>query len=284
MLPLLLLFAAGLLVVWAVGGYVFARPAGADNGPTARRAHAARDALLRELGAPTAALGILLAGLAATVAVCWPLGRLAAHVEKAIDVPVFKWASRHAGHHTWTDLNKALTLMGNRFEVKLVCLVSIVVLTVLWRRRVWWIPAVAIAASFGLEKYGQKLLSLVVHRGHPVTGAGTYPSGGCARLISIYGTILFLVVLRYPQISRRWRVALWTLLGTAAFVEGYTRFYLLKHWLTDIIGGWVFGSLLLFVLIAATATLVARSDARSISPPTARRIPEPSSAEPAAVG
>lgn len=274
MLPLLLLFAIGPLVVWSVGVAVLLRPGRLPDRPAARRLLAVRDSAVAEWGAPAAALAVLLMGLAATAAVCWPLGRIAARVEKTIDVPVFNWASRHNGHRRWTDLNKVLTLMGNRFEVKVVCLVSIVVLAVLWRRRGWWIPPVAIVAAFGLEKYAQKMLSLVVHRGHPVTGAGTYPSGGCARLISIYGTILFLVLLRYPQIGRRWRVALWTLLGTAAFVEGYTRFYLRKHWLTDILGGWIFGSLLLLVLLAATATLVKRFDGGPVRAPIARRSAE----------
>jgi len=40
-------------------------------------------------------------------------------------------------------------------------------------------------------------------------------------------------------------------LGLAAFVEGYTRIYLLKHWFTDVVGGWVYGSLLLLALPAA---------------------------------
>ncbi len=260
MTELLLLLAAGILTVCGVGAILGRRPAGrlsAGRGPLGRAAQRwtrARDGLVGALGAPVAAAVVLLAGVAATVAVCWPLGIVAHRLENRVDVPLFAWTSGRQ-HHGWTQINQVVTLMGNRPEVKVVCVVSAVVLTILWRRREWWLPPVAIAAAFGIEKYGQTLLGLVVHRGHPPTTHGTYPSGGVARLLAIYGVILFLVLLTYPAIGRRWRLIVWTAFGVAAFVEGYTRIYLLKHWFTDVVGGWIYGSLLLFALVAATETL-----------------------------
>ena len=41
-------------------------------------------------------------------------------------------------------------------------------------------------------------------------------------------------------------------LGVAAAMEGFSRIYLLKHWSSDVVGGWVFGVLLLGVIAAAT--------------------------------
>lgn len=255
---LLMLLAAGVFAVCAVGAILGRLPAGrlapGRLGRAAERSLPARDGLVDALGAPTASAVVLLTGIAATVALCWPLGVAAHRLERSVDVPIFDWTTRNQ-HHGWTQINKVLTLMGNRPEVKVVCLVSAVILALLWRRRGWWLPPVAIAVAFGTEKYGQKLLGLVVHRGHPPTTRGTYPSGGVARLVAIYGVILFLVLLTYPAIGRRWRSAAWTAFGVAAFVEGYTRIYLLKHWFTDVVGGWIYGSLLLFALISATATL-----------------------------
>ncbi|MDQ1655188.1 MAG: superfamily, partial [Cryptosporangiaceae bacterium] len=50
----------------------------------------------------------------------------------------------------------------------------------------------------------------------------------------------------------RWRTAAWAVVALAAGVEGYTRIYLLKHWATDAVGGWLFGGLVL----AAVAGIV----------------------------
>ena len=48
------------------------------------------------------------------------------------------------------------------------------------------------------------------------------------------------------------RVALWTTLGVAVAFEAYTRVYLLKHWISDVMpGGLLFGAALLFAWATA---------------------------------
>jgi len=267
-----LLFAVGVAIVAVATWGLWRRPriwtASRPVDIAVQRLQAAGSAIVGPLGRPAAAAAVLLAGVSATVAICWPLGRLARRFEPQIDVPLFRFAQgRHT--HVWDRINDGLTLMGNRPEIKAVCLVSAVALAVLWRRRGWWIPPVVIGVAFFAEKFGQTVLAKVVDRGHPPTTLGTYPSGGCARLIAIYGAILFLVLLTLPRATRAARFAIWTLLSLAAFVEGYTRIYLLKHWFTDVIGGWIYGALLLSVLVAATATLVGKRG--EPVPPSARR-------------
>jgi hypothetical protein len=160
--------------------------------------------------------------------------------------------------------------MGNRPEIKLIAVVSAVALAVAWRRR-WWVPIIVIGLAFVLEKYVQSGLSKVVLRGHPPTTNGTYPSGGCARLISMYGTIIYLTL-------RVWRPALWvrglvwTLLAEAAWFEGYARTYRLEHWFTDVLGGWIIGGLLLLTFALTAAALA--GPARAVVAPR----PEPTDA------
>ena len=84
-----------------------------------------------------------------------------------------------------------------------------------------------------------------------------------------------LVLVLIPTLSRAWRAGLFTGLALAAVVEGYTRWYLAKHWLTDAVGAIVFGYLLLAVAAAAAAALnstfgPARSSSTASTEPSAQ--------------
>lgn len=198
-----------------------------------------------------------LGGAAVTLAVGLVVGYLARALERPVDRPVFNWVFHAVSTSRFTKANTTWTLMGNAPVIELVCLVAGIVLACAWGQR-WWLPVVCIAAVFLVERYGQHYLAVAINRGHPPITSGTYPSGGVARLISIYGEIILLIQLTIPAIRRSWRIGLWTGLATAAFVEGYTRVYLSKHWLTDVVGGYVYGLLLLLTAIIATTALVTR--------------------------
>ena len=72
---------------------------------------------------------------------------------------------------------------------------------------------------------------------------------------------MYLILLTWPAISRPWRVAGFTVVALLAFIEGYTRIYLIKHWSMDVVGGWLFGTLLLLALIGAASCFKPRSSA-----------------------
>ena len=82
-----------------------------------------------------------------------------------------------------------------------------------------------------------------------------------------------MALLLAPQISRAFRVGIYTGLGTASVIEAYTRWYLAKHWITDALGALVFGYLLLAVGTAAAAALAYSygPPRRGVAPPTDRR-------------
>lgn len=251
------LFLIGIAIIAVAGVAVWRfHPTGR---PAARRG-LARLTIIREtcrdqLGDHLAALAIVLAGVAAAVAVSWPVGRFARRFQPNIDAPFLRWTERHvSAHGTWHHINAKLTLMGNRPEIKPLCLIAAVIFAVLWIHRGWWKPVLVIAAAFGLEKFGQAALKLVVDRSKPdLPDFGAFPSGGVARLITVYGIIFFLVLLTWPQITRGWRVAGWTVIAALAFTEGYSRIYLLKHWGLDVVGGFVYGTVLLLGLMAAAS-------------------------------
>ncbi len=55
--------------------------------------------------------------------------------------------------------------------------------------------------------------------------------------------------------SRRSVVAAWTATALLAFAEGWSRMYLGRHWMVDVLGGWLFGALIMVVLLAAATLL-----------------------------
>src|SRR5436853_214194 len=69
----------------------------------------------------------------------------------------------------------------------------------------------------------------LVHRGHPPTTLGTWPSGGMARVMVVYGLVIFFVVLRYaPARARAWAIG-GSVLMLAESVQGYARLDNLEH-------------------------------------------------------
>lgn len=273
MTDLLLIFVAFVAPVLLVGALVWHHHAGLVNRLKDTslwvRLTRAQQALVRELGAVWAAIVILLAGAGAIVAVCWPLGALAAALQQSVDMPIFEWTqARFSPDERWAHINAWVTKMGDPPQMMALTFLAAAVFATLWWRRRWWVPPVVLLATLGIEWYVQMLLGAVVDRGHPPTGTGTFPSGGSARVVAVLGVIFFLILRTWPAIPTRWRIVGWTAVGTLAAIEGYSRLYLLKHWATDVPGGWIFGSLLLLVMVASASALLG---SETIREPLSRR-------------
>ncbi|HEX2312543.1 MAG TPA: phosphatase PAP2 family protein, partial [Thermomonospora sp.] len=242
-----LVFAAG----YVAGPRLTARYEATAWAARLREARAQADRTLGGVGSFVLFYG---AGAFLVTAVCLPLGEVWQRLEAPHDVPVFELVARTVEPGAWTDAMKLVTQSGNVWQTRIVGLVGALVLMAMARSR-RWVPPVLIGTTILVEKYQQAALGALVDRGHPPTTLGTYPSGGCARLISIYGAIVFLL-LAYTGAGRRARASAWALLAAFAFVEGYTRVYLNKHWITDVYGGWVYGYLLLGVVVFAGRSLL----------------------------
>ncbi len=191
-------------------------------------------------------------GIGSVVLICWPFGELAKR-SLAFDKRMYTWSQTHAVHQLTSVMN-VLTKMGNRPYIKPVTLIAVVVIAILYKKR-FWVPVVIFATGFVTEFYLQNLLSRAVARSLPLPSHGSFPSGGCARLVLTYGMIWWLLTRRYDAISTRWKIVGWTVVSTAAFLEAFSRIYLLKHWATDALGGLVFGAVLLVAMIGTAALL-----------------------------
>lgn len=230
----------------------WAEPTWSVNGR--RRVSLAVAGAVPYVGRLSLALTVALAGFAATLIIIYFLGKFAHLLEPSVDVPVFAWFEERQIDGSWHAAWETLTKMGNRAQTQRIVVVGALILAVAWRRRGFWIPLFALPLGYLFEKFGQMLVSRLVDRGHPPTTLGTWPSGGCARLVIVYGLVIFFV-LSWRNVSRRGWVAGWSLLALLVTIESYSRTYLLKHWFTDVVGGVIYGVLLLTFMIAAIKIL-----------------------------
>lgn len=269
-----IIFIIGVVVVAALGGLVYlTTPTDARWFQNVMgRLRRVRDSCVDELGRYVGALAVLLAGAAATIIVCWPFGRFARRYKPNIDAPFLRWTKNHVTvTGGWHHLVAVTTRLSNIPDIQVAVVVGAIVLAMLWARRGFWIPLIVVPLAYVFEKYGQMTLTKVVDRQPTPTlpaDFGTFPSGGCARTIVVYGVIWYLLTLRFPQVGRRGRVAGFTVVALLGFVEGYTRVFLIKHWGLDVVGGWLFGALLLLSVIAAASCFRDRSAAAAATAST----------------
>jgi hypothetical protein len=206
-----------------------------------------------------AAAVVAAAGVAAIVPVFWLLGRGAKALEP-VDRAVLGYFAAHQ-IPALNPLADLLTRTGNTLQTRIVVVTMAAVLLIAWRGPRRWLPPVVIAGTYLAEYVLQAVLARLVHRGHPPTTLGTWPSGGCARIVAVYGVCLFFLLLAV-RASRRTAIVAGTVLALAEIAELFTRTYLLKHWLTDALGGALFGAALLLVAVFAARVALGRDPGR----------------------
>jgi undecaprenyl-diphosphatase len=154
-----------------------------------------------------------------------------------------------------SEIMKLLTRAGDSLIVAIICVILIVLPT----RVRFGIPVAATAAGAGLTAWIiQFALKQIIARDRPdqtmwlTTADGySFPSGHAAVSFVFY---LFLMVImrRYLILSKNYRAAslVSVVLPALVAVIGGTRIYLGVHYLTDVLGGWTFGCIILIIFIA----------------------------------
>lgn len=168
------------------------------------------------------------------------------------------WAAYHwvKGLQTagFVEIMAVLTDVAHKKVCWVVSVVVAVAYAVVARRR-RWAGAVVMAAVVVFQHFQQVGLAELVDRGHPPGSGGTYPSGGCARAVVIYG-MSALLLLRVSGAGRRIVVLVSAFVAAVAFFEGWSRLSLNYHWLTDVLAGWLSGVLLLIGFAVAVWSLI----------------------------
>lgn len=259
--PVLLWCVMGVLAIVAVGGAAALFPAAAGRlsahpllASAAQRFALVRDDLVDRLGAGGAFAALICAGIPPLVLPCWFLGMLGFHPPlRQANTALFEWFLRSSETlPAMTTVARLVTQIVEWPETFAISGLAAAVLAFTARRR-RWLPPLLITTAVVAERYLQKVITEIVDEPAPPTALGVYPSGGAARVIAIYGFLAYLALAQRPGPRRPLVVTVWTGIALLAFAVGYARAHLLLHWPIDIPGGWLFGALLLTLLIAASS-------------------------------
>jgi membrane protein DedA with SNARE-associated domain/membrane-associated phospholipid phosphatase len=141
----------------------------------------------------------------------------------------------------WADhVFIAITELGDSFVN--ICVSGAVLIVLLLKRRLraagYWALAI-IGGALGVQ-----LIKWLVHLPRPVAlyqGASAYgfPSGHATMSVIIYG---FFAILVARGLFNTWRWGLFSGVFLIAFIIAVSRLYLGAHWLSDVLGGFFFGT------------------------------------------
>jgi membrane-associated phospholipid phosphatase len=197
---------------------------------------------------------VLVLGVAALLLVTWGIGALTKTGPVVrLDRPVYDWFVEHRA--AWlTAPVEWFTGIGSYTATGVISAVCGIALAL--RRRT--VLPLVLLLTVPLEKYLQLWSGTLVHAPRPPAASsigpvGGFPSGGSARVVLVCGMAVWL--LAEQRSSRRLVVAAWTVTALLAFAEGWSRMYLGRHWVVDVLGGWLFGALIMVVLLAAATLL-----------------------------
>jgi membrane-associated phospholipid phosphatase len=114
-----------------------------------------------------------------------------------------------------------------------------------------WLPLPLLVGGVVSEVYLQKALKRLVKGTKPpqessIGPPGDFPSGGAARTVITFGLLAHLLTQRWDSPAER-RV-IWSVALALVAAQGGSRLYLGRHWPEDIVGGWLFGWLILRTL------------------------------------
>ena len=211
-----------------------------------------RDHLVSGVGTFPAYVLIVSASLPLIVIIGFAAGMVSTHRPFwSLNVSLFEWFGREGPSvPTMLNLFRPVSRIASWHPVILIGGVASIGLVLLAKQQRWLAPVLVALAIF-VERSVQVTIGYFVHQPHPPTTVASYPSGGVARVVAVYGFIAFLYLRLLPRHGWRTSVLVWTCVALFGFLEGVARATLLLHWPFDIPGGWLLGILLLAVMMAA---------------------------------
>ena len=186
-------------------------------------------------------------------------GMVARNAIPNADVSVFN-LMREIRNAPADELMVPLTMLGDGFV--LTAMMATIVGWLVWRKA--WRAAIASTAVFLAGKLFAVLLKYGIHRPRPLelyTGAKSFsfPSGHATMAAITFGV---LAVLASHAMNRWSRSLVYAICGLFVITIAYSRIYLGFHWLSDVLGGVVFGG----IMVAAFGVAIEAIPPRRIMP------------------
>jgi membrane-associated phospholipid phosphatase len=206
------------------------------------------------LRAVVTAAVLVVVGVPLILLLMWALGALSkAGPVLRLDRPLYDFFVEHRSEWA-TGPSSAFTTIGGFPQSITVVVVVAVAVSLRLRHPLPLLLAAVVPAEIRL----QQLLDALVNSTRPpaetsIGPAGGFPSGGSARVLLAYGLAAYFLARLLP--GRRSAVAAWTVVALLALAEGYSRLYLGRHWVVDVLGGWAFGALLLTLAVLVAVAL-----------------------------
>jgi len=214
---------------------------------------------------PGGAFGLALtASLVALIATGWVLGAIVQDVVVGdgsirFDRPVLRWFAGHREGWLTTALRVVTVSGGSAALIPLVLGVG----GWYWRRHRTARPLALLSAAYAGSHLLSESLKALVARPRPPAGLATghfpgasFPSGHATQAAAVYGMLAIVLAARTTRWRRR--ITAWAGAVSITTVVGITRLYLGAHWFTDVLGGWILGSLWLLLVAAASQAIAGR--------------------------
>ena len=119
--------------------------------------------------------------------------------------------------------------------------------SIFWRLR-WGLAARLVVGTYVSSMATCMALKILINRPRPtdlLTGGtgGSFPSANVVSCLAFWGAVFALTVL--SQRDRWWHAALLLLSGLLILLSGPARVYVGDHWVSDVVGGYLFGGMML---------------------------------------